>query len=393
MKRNKHELDKKEIYRMFGVLGNITMTSIDRKRIKNYLGKEEYFKLLDSTANYYNQDFPTSVFHYFFTKDRLDLIDKFITMEFGFFNNTSTISMLNYFSTFNNELINSNLFNKELNVHIIDDDNERADLPKGSVSLLIFNSHNKKSKNVTVDLQRIIDNEILHVSKNDIDNGKVVLIMEQKELETELPFIIKHFDIYKEKSYKMNNNKTVVLFSEIRSQTLTFEEVKNEETVVKSLINENKGFDSYKYNGVINLPPVPYFEMKENQRMIENDVFKISDSSNDGWEWFREITEIKETSNNEINKATPLKVGELSNLIASGMINGEMKLEDGSGFHVVAGGMKEIIKQSLRQEENQKGHLINKTETTVYSEPYLNILINNKNGIEIKELKGESDLQ
>src|SRR5699024_10221517 len=123
------------------------------------------------------------------------------------------------------------------------------------------------------------------------------------------------------------------------------------------------------------LAKVPYEEMKKNHKIVKEDMFHISESNNDNWEWIKEVTEIKDIANSKTMKPTPLKLGEIANLIASGMINGEMDI-NGQGNHIVAGGTKEQVREEVNTEELPNGEKRKVVNTVLYSEPYLNILVN-----------------
>ena len=84
------------------------------------------------------------------------------------------------------------------------------------------------------------------------------------------------------------------------------------------------------------------------------------------------------------------KIGEIANIISSGMINGELDLED-KAKHIVVGGVKDLEKQESETIENDKGEKIIETKTIRYSEPYLNLLVNQNGKLTIKELGGNNE--
>ena len=68
-------------------------------------------------------------------------------------------------------------------------------------------------------------------------------------------------------------------------------------------------------------PYIDYDTAKENNKYIEAPTTHIS--KNDSvWKWVKGITELKDLGEENVVVSKPLKLGEKSNLLASGMING-----------------------------------------------------------------------
>lgn len=424
--------DCHEIYRMLGIVGRIQMSIEAREEVRNMVGEETYFKILESSVKNSNSNLAVGFYHYFLENKQYDLISRYLELNIGYSNN-QTVTVFDPFAgegvwlemfkqaipkdeinsanihTIANEL-ESNRYNSIVSKNIVDEVYNKAyeelnNIPKGSISMLLYNppyGDTNGTRNVYHYLKMIIDEEIIHRSSDYNGGGKIILVIRKDDLLDSLPLLVEHFDIDNNIIYQVNEEeykkyKQYVVYGTLRNEPLDLKNTNNairyqkEINSLKEIINSNPQFNSTMYNTNLMRPPsVPYERLKENHKLIQEENFEISHSNGDVWDWFKELTEIKQIEHTKINKATPMKTGELSNLIASGMINGEMKLNDNEGYHIVAGGMKEQVKQEVVQELNRKNEVENKTKTVVYSQPYLNILINDNGKVKIKELEGGS---
>lgn len=427
--------DKMEIYRMLGIVGKIEMSIEAREEIKQLLGEEQYLNLLNSAINSFSQNFATSVYSYFLEQGRIDLLKEYLEVQIGYSHN-STVTILDPFAgegewlklmkagipcdeinsanihLIANEL-ETNRYNTMIEDEIIDEHYNKAfeeleDIPKGSISLLLYNppyGDTNGIRNVYHYLEMIVERGIIHKSDSLHSSGKMIMVVRKDDLLESLSLAIEHFEIDDQRIYQVNKEeydryKQYVVYATLRSKPLDIKSVngalflQQEISRFTDIINSDPQFNSAMYNTTQLQPPqVPYTRLKENHELIKEGEIELSTTNGDSWNWFKDLTTTRQAEHVEINKATPLKIGELSNLIASGMINGEMQLSDSEGYHVVAGGMKEQVSQELLQEENRKGELINKTKTVIYSQPYLNILINENGKVRIKELEGGNDLE
>lgn len=427
--------DNHEIYRMLGIVGRVQMSIQSREEVRDLVGEEVYFEILESSIKNSRSNLAISFYDYFLERKEYDLIKKYLEVSFGY-SNKQTVTFFDPFAgegvwlemfkqaipkdeinsatihTIANEL-ETNRFKAIESKGIVDEVYNKAfeelkEIPKGSISMLLYNppyGDTNGVRNVYHYLKMIIDEEIIHRSSDYGGGGKIILVVRKDDLLESLPLLVENFNINQETIYKVNEEeykryKQFVVYGELRNNPL---DLKNTNDAIKyqqelnelsSVINSDPEFNPSMYgdNRMI-LPNIPYDRLKENHRLVQEETFEVSQSNGDAWDWFKEITEIKQVEHEVINKATPMKIGELSNLIASGMINGEMELHDGIGYHVVAGGMKEQIVQEVVQEENRKGELENKTKTVLYSQPYLNVLINDNGKVKIKELEGSSELE
>ena len=119
---------------------------------------------------------------------------------------------------------------------------------------------------------------------------------------------------------------------------------------------------------------------------VSNNYISKNDSV---WKWVKDITELKNLGEEKLTVPKPLKLGEIANILASGMINGEIDL-DGRGKHVVIGGTKSIEKKEVNSYKDDNGEKITETKIIKMSLPYLNILCSENGKLKIKEL-GETE--
>jgi len=144
-------------------------------------------------------------------------------------------------------------------------------------------------------------------------------------------------------------------------------------------------YDTYRF---MNYPYIDYKLAKENHQYIEKSKSYVS--KNDGaWNWIREITELKNLGEEKLTVPKPLKPGEIANILASGMVNGDMDL-DGKGKHVVIGGTKKVEKRETNTYKDDNGEKVTETKVIRMSLPYLNILYSENGELKIKEL-GDSE--
>lgn len=428
--------DEYEIYRMLGIVGRLSMSIEARNEVRDLLGENKYHDLLNNSLTNSLNNFAISVYDYFLKNKQYDMLHKYITLTIGYScNQTSTIFdpfageavWLEMFkSTLKRDEINSNKihlianeleknrYNTIVNKGIVDECYNKAyeelsEIPKYSISLLLYNppyGNTNGKRNVLHYLEMITKQELIYKSNDNSPNGKIILVIRKDDLLESLPLITKHFNVDRRLIYKVNEEeykkyKQYVVYATLRNEPLDEKNVhdalkhKEEIKTITEIINSNPEFNVKMFNANNMQPPtVSYKSLKENHKIVQDGGFELSITNGDSWKWLKEMTEIKDIEMQKINRPVPLKVGELANLIASGMINGEMDLDGkGTGYHVVAGGTKKQVQQELIQEEGKNGEIINKTKTLVYSQPYLNVLINDNGKVKIKELQGGTELE
>lgn len=428
--------DQHEVYRMLGIVGRISMSVKARDEVRELLGEDVYFNILESAIHNYHSNFPTSVYHFFLERKEYALLYKYFEVDIGFScNQTITVfdpfaGEANWLEMFKESIpkdpydsstihlianeLESNRYNTIKKKGLVDEHYNKAyeelnEIPKRSVSMLLFNppyGETNGVRNVQHYLKMIIEDELIYKTNDSSDSGKMILVIRKDDLLESLPLLTKHFNVDPERIYKTNEDeykkyKQYVVYTTIKRNPVDTKNVngaikhKSEIEKLSKIINSKPEFNIGMYNTNSMRPPaVPYERLKENHKVLEMEDFEISVSNGDSWNWIKEMTEIRNMENEQILKPTPLKTGEVANIIASGMIDGEMNLDgSGAGFHVVAGGTKEQMQQEIVQEKNRQGVLENKTKTLLYSQPYLNILINDNGKVKIKELQGGTELE
>lgn len=422
----------KEIYRIISIIGRITFNHDNREVVKEQLGKEKYQELITIALD--NNFQASNIFYdYFLEKEDYQSIKQYFTISLNFSQEFTTIldpfagegtflelftqAMKSEYESENIHLIanelETNRYNTIKEKGIIDEHYNLAfeefdTLPKNSISLLLYNppyGDTNGIRNVKHYLDLILDMKLLHNSKEantGYANGHIVMVIRKDDLLDSLPLIVKYFDVYEELIYKVNEEeynrfKQYVIYAKLRKEPIdlnnSYWALKYQEEIqsITDIINSNPEFDlkmyEKNYNTRINLPSVPYREMKFNKRAAKKALELHSDLSNTSWKWIKELTETKDFTTEVIDKPTPLKLGETANIIASGMINGEMNL-DNKASHVVVGGTLSKLREESHREKDNNGESIVVTKKILYSQPYLNVLINNNGRYQIKEIVG-----
>ena len=109
------------------------------------------------------------------------------------------------------------------------------------------------------------------------------------------------------------------------------------------------------------------------------------------WNWIRDISEVKDMGSEKLVLPKNPKNGEIANLLASGYINGNISLDDNYGNHIAVGGTKSIEKKEIETFKDESGKKVTQTKVIRYSQPYLNILINDNGKAKIKQLGEDAD--
>lgn len=420
----------KETYRILAVVGRLSMSVKSREEIKIQIGEHNYDNIFRQSVSEGIINPINGLYHYFLEKDDYETIHKHFEIAFGYsYKQTITIAdlfagegkWLELFKTGipNEEVGSANLhlianeletgrYQKCKNNTLIDESHNQSfeefnGIPSNSVSLMLYNppyGDTNGVRNVKHYLQMIIDRNLIYSPHGySHKHGRIVMVIREDDLLDSLPLIAQYFMISKSTLYRVNEEeykkyKQYVVYATLRQNPLDIKtvsgsmELQSEVEEINKIVESKPEFKSSMY-GMRNfeLADVPYEEMRRNHKIVQDDLFHVSESNNDNWQWIKEITEIKDIASEKIMKPIPLKVGEIANLIASGMINGEMDI-NGQGKHIVAGGTKEQVKEEVSIEELPNGEKQKAVNTVLYSEPYLNVLVNDNGKAVIKELSG-----
>jgi len=394
----------KEYYTEQGLYQEIAMRSLDSSVPIDYCYYDKWLndKDYDKIKQYceytlgYGDKFPIVVADLFAGNgDFLDVIKSFIPKK----NNS------NDFLLIANELEEHRFNCIKENKNIDDCYNssfEELRLPKNSISLMLYNcpyGSTNGVRNVKHYLSMILDKQILYnpSTSKDYKSGYIAFVIRKDDFLDSLDILSKNFDILKNSIYKTNPEeyakfKQYIFIAHLKRhpydlsnalQAMDFQKQYNE---VKEIILSEPEFNLRQYNTYqsMNYPYIDYETAKENNKYTEAPETHIS--KNDSiWKWVKGITELKDLGEEKLVVPKPLKLGEISNLLASGMINGEISI-DGIGRHVAIGGTKSIEKKEISKYKDENGENVTETKIIKMSLPYLNILCSYNGKLIIKEL-------
>jgi len=283
---------------------------------------------------------------------------------------------------------------------------ELKEIPRQSISLMLFNcpyGATNGVRNVKNYLMQIIKRNLIynHPSSKDYKSGYIAFVIRKDDFLDSLDILSKNFDILKNSIYKTNQEeyakfKQYIFIAHLKrfpydlSNTMQAMDFQKQYNEIKEIILSEPEFKLSQYNTYqsMNYPCIDYDTAKENNKYTEAPETHIS--KNDSiWKWIKGITELKDLGEEKLVVPKPLKLGEISNLLASGMINGEISLEDGTGKHVAIGGTKSIEKKEISKYKDDNGDSFTETKIIKMSLPYLNILCSDNGKLIIKELGGE----
>ena len=282
---------------------------------------------------------------------------------------------------------------------------ENFDYPKNSISLLLFNppyGETNGVRNVKHYLQMIIDKQLLinnKYNKEDTRNGVIVLVV-RKDDAIDISYLLnKHFDVKYEYIYKFNDAeykkyKQHVIVATLRKDPINsaFEHQLLVNNYLEEL-NKDKEYNLMfsKLGFFLAYPTVNINSLKEsyNKVKILKEENRTTDVNNKLWLWAKEETEVKGENEIRINMPLQPKIGEVANIIASGMINSEIKSNKGS--HIVVGGVKKLESKTKGLVRDKDGEYREKIISRKYNEPYVNLLIVEDGQYKIKELKASEN--
>lgn len=418
--------DEFETYRLLGVLGDIQIDNyVKRYYRESIIGEEKYRELFCYAEDNYI-DFNHVLYDYFLNNRDYQTIKKICKIRLGFNNKHSIVIAdlfagkglwLDCFYTFMDKYVSSNNFitvaneldEERFNVikkneNISDKFNksfEELQLPQNSVSLMLFNppyGSSNGERNVRRYLKMILNRKILYNPEeaSDYKTGYMVFVIRKDDFLDSLDIIVKNFDVFTNSIYKANPEeykkyKQYIFVARLRRFPYSYDnsqdviDFQNQYNKVKEIIESEPEFNLSVYNTyqMMNYPYIDYTTLKENMTYAENQFKYIS--KNDGcWKWIKNITELKQLSNDKIVMPKNAKIGEVAMLLASGKINGKMS------NHVVVGGTKIVQTEDIKIYKDQDGKNVQEKTVIKMNKPYLNILCNQNGKLTIKELGEEN---
>ena len=423
-----------ETYRLLTLLGDLQLDYIKERYIRDYtiISKEEYNELFLKSADA-NIPIRFVIFDKWLKEERYDLIKSYFTIRFGSdnYNNRKenfpiTIcdpfcgegEFLDVFKSFipkdkysgdifliGNELESNRYERFKDNININEKYNksfEELNLLKNSLSLILFNcpyGSTNGIRNVKNYINQILEKKLIYNPQNskDYKTGYMVFVIRKDDFLDSLDVICQYFNVFKNAIYKVNVEeyakfKQYIFIARLNNRPYDLNNItdamdyKNNYNDIKRIIESEPEFELSMYNTyqMMNYPYIDYKTLKENHQYVEvsNNYISKNDSV---WNWVKDITELKNLGEEKLTVPKPLKLGEIANILASGMINGEIDL-DGKGKHVVIGGTKSIQKKEVNTYKDDNGEKITETKIIKMSLPYLNILCSENGELKIKEL-------
>jgi len=424
--------DLGEAHRLLALLGTINIDWVNKNYLKEHYTKEGIYQELAMKALDNNIRIENVYYDYWLNINQYDMIKTHCEFSMGSHNNYEIVVadlfageglFLDTFASFlprkdssNNYIlvaneIEENRFKEiEKNKNIYDSYNksfeELSQIPKNSISLMLYNppySSSNSERNCKRYLKMLLDRQLIYnpSTSKDYKTGCIVCVIRKDDFLDSLDILSKNFDILKNSIYKTNPEeyakfKQYIFIAHLKrfpydlNNTLQAMDFTKQYNEVKEIILSEPEFKLSQYNTYqsMNYPYIDYDTAKENNKYIESPETHIS-KSDSIWKWVKGITELKDLGEEKLVVPKPLKLGEISNLLASGMINGEISLEDGTGKHVAIGGTKSIEKKETRKYKDDNGDSFTETKIIKMSLPYLNVLCSDNGKLVIKELGGE----
>jgi hypothetical protein len=416
-----------ETYRLLGLLGRIEIDYFKKNYLKEYYTKKGLYQELAMLSLDQNVPIEYVYFDRWLNNKDYESIKTYCEYTLGYSNEfPGEGEFLDVIKSFiprkkesNNFILIANELEKnrfeiiKSNKNIDDCYNssfEELRIIKNSSSISLFNppygftldEDSNSIRNVRYYLKMLLDRSILYnpTTSKDYKTGYIVCVIRKDDFLDSLDILSKNFDIIKNSIYKTNPDeyakfKQYIFIAHLKRypydlansmQAMDFQRQYND---VKEIILSEPEFKLSQYNTYqqMHYPYIDYDTLKENNKYIEAPITYIS--KNDSiWKWVKGIAELKNLGEEKLVVPKPLKLGEISNLLASGMINGEISLEDGKGKHVAIGGTKSIEKKEINKYKDDNGESITETKIIRMSLPYLNILCSDNGQLKIKELGG-----
>lgn len=409
-----HSITKRAYYRILGVASEITMTLRKRTELIKAIGINNFNNIQINAASEPNMTEAERLYDYFVETGNYGMIELYMEVILGHINaNEITVcdpysSDLTWLKTFGDFISERDRKNSKINLISgqVEDDEEVSyypnhRIPKNSISLMLYDSK-ACQKSASLFLRELVEQQHLHDSRGtqNFYNGRFIAILTQQEIADNLMYILQNFEIAEESchSIKINNQLQHVLFGVIKSDSVDIS-CKTERTKLETqferlmkIVKTGADFNTSVYGmWATELPNVPFEEMVAIMEEETAPELIVSDLDNSNWEWIKGITTTQDTRVHKHTKPTPLKTGEVANIIASGMVNGELCAGE-DGEHIVVGGTTERTIEENEDEITKNGKIKARTKTTKYSEPYLNILTSVNGKAKIKQLQGEENL-
>jgi len=317
-----------------------------------------------------------------------DDLDSFIKVDFMSLNNCSIID------PFAGEGEILNYFGKKENQYAVEIDKTRFDridcgrkfhgafedveLPKNSFDICIFNpayGDTNGKRNVRHYFEILMEKKIM------AHNHKIIMIVPESDAIECLDLVYKDYDILQAFHLKDSEFKQVVLICRSKKYgkldlTTVYGADRLEELKEEFIIQDTNEFCKIShYSDNVNIPKLlEKMEMKTSR--------KPSSSYDKIWKWAIDDSEAK-LGDIQLITAKPPTISDISNIIASGVINGHI---DEIAPHIVAGGVKKVVNKEVER-VRVNGKDVDKTIETRLSRAFVSILTKVDGKVVIKEIE------
>lgn len=421
----------KEIYRIMALVGKLDVTPTNKLALKEYIGDSAFQEIQNQylkDSAHGAHDILVHQYDYLVEQEDYEVINEFFKYNLGFGIGHTEVTVFDPFAgegdwltlfktamkpvatcpkitLIANELEKRRYSKIKENNSIDFNYNEAFEklnaIPSNSVSLLLYNppyGNTNGERNVERYLKTIVERDIICRADVAGSAGKIVMVIRKDDLINSLPTIVKHFEIDNQMIYKTHEEehdkfKQYVVVATKNSVPLDETNTYQAKFMQRQIDTAMKAIESeQEYSPRIQpsffgggLPHVEFAEISENLRVAQDQSYELSDTNNQNWQWLMEDTELKEREHETIDKPVDIKVGELANIIASGMVDGVISCSK-RGKHIVAGGVESRLREEQVTELDRKGKEQDIIKTTLYSEPYLNVLVSDNGKAKIKKL-------
>lgn len=418
--RSAHHIHVKDIYRILALAGNVSLTPSKQIALREYIGKEMY----QSNRNQFLKDseygaHDDAVYHYnsLVELEEFDIIKSLFQYSLSASELYSNISILDLFAgdgrwltSFKNTIkaqtaaSSTTLIANGSGSTVKVQENKDIDFtynqtlekfnaaPSNSISLLLYNPPSDYVGNTEQHLKTIVGRDWIGRANVTGGNGKLIMVVDKDELIESMPTLIQHFEIDNNMVYKGECGRIIVVATK-RSEAMELDSLFSHQVKQATVLAEQGNCYSPSMQQSffsVGMPHIEFAEMKSQLQEVHDQEFVNSDKNNKNWNWLQDETKIESSEHKQFNKPCDVKVGELANIIASGMVDGTIRSSE-YGEHIVAGGVKSRLKEEEYTEVDRKGREQDMVKTVSYSEPYLNILISQNGKARVKKLFGGED--
>lgn len=374
--------DMREVYRIGALLFDM---DYDNKKLKELDPVTYSDAVIHSTEN--GHDLKMGIFNYLVENNKLDLIrqcfkfkqndnsvvDTFAGMGewLGFFEGWRIAVELDRerFKSINAQYKYNLLF-------------EEVELPKRFANILLFNppyGSTNGVRNVRHYLQMTIERNILDA------NGLIIMVIRGDDAMECFDLFFDNFQLLE--YYKVNDDeyekfKQFVIIGRKRAFRSSVWDYQRAKTDFDRNILNGKPFDMKMYNNynitTYTKPDVSSLFAKLEQKKKRANIHSSKDKV---WKWVM-AQDADLGSDFQLLMPRAPKPSELANILASGIINGEV--EDEQFPHIVSGGVKRIKRLEMLEDENGEAKYIE----TNFSKPYLNVLYMYNGEVKVKQIEG-----